>query len=157
MATLNLRSKMDNSLFTELHQQWVDRCTKVKERKESEKTIDKANKDIVRKLSEYLGNKSWLKGSILRIRDNEVILVKGFEIETKDGIPWKYFTIETSLACLDNMLSTEKSAKKIPSTIEQNSRIIDRIVRRQFKNHKIKESTNLQFNIYLETSTKYSF
>lgn len=156
MAVLNLRSKMDPSVFTEVRKAWTDRCSQVETRKATEKSIDKANKEIIKKLSDTLKNRVYLKNAKLHIRDADILLEKFYSIRDLRTNSLSYFSICTTLPPLSQLLATDKAAKDIPKTIENRARRLDRLTKRAMKNHGIVEiATNLL--IVLETQTKYSF
>lgn len=157
MSTINLRAKIDPSILTEIRKDWDSRCSQVDKRKASEKEIDRANKNIIKKLTEALKEKSYLKNAVMYIRDTYVTLVKGYCLEDKDSKVEFYFTMETNLPPLVTLLATDTSAKSIPSRVERAARILDRLVKTGFSNHKVKKTAGYPFKIYLDTQTKYSF
>lgn len=156
-GTLNLREKMEPSLLTEVRKDWISRCDQVEKRKASEKEIDRANKNIIKKLTECLEQRSYLKNALLYVRDTHVTLVKGYSLWDKNQKAKLYFTLEANLPPLQILFASDKSVKEFPKLVENTARLLDRLVRTQFKNHKVQQTVGRPFHIYLDTQTKYSF
>lgn len=156
MGTVNLRAKIDPSVFSELRTSWNNRCTQVEARKASEKEIDKANKDIIKKMTESLKDRVYLKNAKLRIRDTDVLLEKFYSIRDLRTNGLSYFSVCTLLPSMAMLFRDDKSSKDIPKIIERKARTLDRLTKRAMKHHGVCETVTL-FQIILETQTKYSF
>lgn len=156
MGIINLRAKVDPSVFTEIRTVWDKRCTQVDVRKNYEKEIDKANKEIFSKISIALKDRTYLKNVKLRIRDTEILMEKCYSIRNTRDNSLRYFSVSTTLPSMIQLFDCDKNAKNFPKLIEKNARILDKLAKRSMKNHGISEMVNL-FQIILETSTKYSF
>jgi hypothetical protein len=156
VGTLNLRSKIDLSAFTELRQLWTNRCLQVEKRKASEKEIDKANKTVIKTIVDQLQDRSYLINCLMCIKDDGVYLEKRYDVINTKTNAISYFSITMKLQQLMYLLYDDKVAKELPKLIERKTRSMDRLVKTQFKNHTVRK-VSAPFVIQLDTSTKYSF
>ena len=154
---MNLRSKQEAEDVDLLRNEYLARNKLIENRLDNTEEIENSNERIIKLLGKILFNNKRMNGTVVTIKDTCIKSTISFSFakkgkESEGGM----FEISTMYPKLKEHITSKNTLKHLVKSIQQDVRLLRKMIRKDFKNHKITDYNSLVACIVkLEIPTKY--